>query len=106
MSNHKLRLRQDSTTIRSTISLPAHIWSILQTEQEELAEKLRVADVSRPVALVHILEQYQQHKRDAEPFCYVPDSYDLENADSLRDEFCYVPSEYECNQTQMTHQEV
>lgn len=51
-------LRHDHTASTKQIRLSARHWSIIQAKQEELAVTLGVPRVSRPVALRHILDEY------------------------------------------------
>ncbi len=52
--------RHDRTATTRQIRLSARLWSIIETKQKALAEALKVSRVSRPVALRHILEEYDR----------------------------------------------
>lgn len=54
-------LRHDHTASTKQIRLSARHWSIIQAKQEELAVSLGVPRVSRPVALCHILDEYNRN---------------------------------------------
>jgi len=50
-------LRHDRTATTRQIRLSARHWSLIEHTQNELAASLKVRQVSRPVALRHILDE-------------------------------------------------
>ncbi|MBS97118.1 MAG: hypothetical protein CMI01_00355 [Oceanospirillaceae bacterium] len=66
IANCRAYLRHDRTASTKQLRLSAQHWSIIQTKQRELAVSLGVPRVSRPVALSHILDEYNQNRSTQE----------------------------------------
>ncbi|UQG66694.1 MULTISPECIES: hypothetical protein [unclassified Marinobacter] len=57
-------LRHDKTATTRQVRLSAYHWSLIERTQKELAARLGVRRVSRPVALLHILDEAHNQQKD------------------------------------------